>query len=101
MVAYILLILIIINLSTAIAIFFNRKIEETFFLSIFAKVLILFIFGIFNSLKIGFYFILFLNVILLGYNIFKIYKEPKIIKNNLLTMGSIFFVITYFYCGLV
>ena len=92
---YIYLLIILLNTSSALAIYFNKKIEETIFLSIALKIVILFLFGLIINLEIGFYVLLFLNIPLLIYNICSIRKNRKLFKNNLFTAGLFIFLFTY------
>lgn len=92
--SYVLLIAIVLNTSLSYSIYFNKKIEETIFLSILSKILILFLTGVFISLEVGFYLIIFLNIILFVYNIINILKNKNIIKTNILTVGLYLFLIS-------
>jgi hypothetical protein len=92
--AYIYILLILLNTSSAFAIYFNKKIEETLFLSIATKILILFLSGVLFNLAIGFYIIIILNIIMLIYNIYSIAKNNKLIKDNILTIGFYLLIIS-------
>lgn len=92
--SYILLIAIVLNTSLSYSIYFNKKIEETIFLSILGKILILFLTGVTISLEIGFYLIILLNIILFIYNILNLWKNKNIIKTNILTIGLWLFLIS-------
>ena len=96
MIAYILLFLLLLNSSTFYSIIFNKKIEQTIFLSIFSYIAILFVFGVFNVLNIGYYCILCLNVIALLFNVYKLVKNRDLF-NNILTPGLVFFILTYLF----
>ena len=96
MIAYILLFLLMINSSTFYSIIFNKKIEQTLFLTVFSYIVILFIFGIFNVLSVGYYLILCLNAIALIFNIYKLIKNRDLFK-NILTPGLLFFTLTYLF----
>jgi hypothetical protein len=85
------------NTASAYAIYFNKKIEETIFLAIISKILILFLAGIFFNLNVGFYSVLVLNLALLVYNIRSLIKNWKIVKNNLFTVGFWIFLLTYLF----
>jgi hypothetical protein len=87
---YVCLLLVLLNASSAIAIYYNKKIEETIFLAIAGMVLLLFLSGVVLSLEVGFYTILLLNVGLLLFNIKSIYKQKKLLKDNILTVGAYF-----------
>lgn len=92
---YILLILLIINSSIAFATFFKRKFEENLVLTIVSYITIIFLTGVFGNLNIGFYLILLLNLLLLGYNIYSIIKKKVNLQEQVFTFGFILFVITY------
>lgn len=96
MIAYILLFLIMLNLSTFYSIIFNNKIEQTLFLTVFSIISIMFIFGILNVLSIGYYFILCLNGLALIFNIIKLIKNRELFK-NILTPGLFLFILTYLF----
>lgn len=94
--AYIILLLLIINTSISITTFFKRKIEETFFLSIFSYTFIIYLMGvIFNSLNIGFYLIIFFNILLLIYNVFGFIKKKINFKQQFFTVGFFLFLISF------
>lgn len=97
MISYILLFLLLTNTSLFYCNIFNKKIEQTLFLSIFSYILILFIFGIFNNLNVGFYIILILNFLLLIYNIYIIIAHKKDIKKFISTTGFILFILSYIF----
>lgn len=92
---YILLILLLLNTSLFYSTVFNKKIEQTVFLSIFSYILILFIFGVLGSLNVGFILILIINGILFGLNIYSFVKNKINLNENVLTTGLILFVISY------
>lgn len=91
---YILLLLLLLNTSLFFVKLFNKKIEETLFLSIFSYILILFLFGILGSLHVGFISIITANIILFIYNIYTIVKK-KINLKELLTPGFIMFLFSF------
>ncbi|MGE5455573.1 MAG: hypothetical protein ACM3O4_00495 [Ignavibacteriales bacterium] len=84
---YVLLLLIVLNTAIAFAIHFDKRVEETIFLSIIVKIFILFLSGVFFNLLVGYYFILILGIPLLIFNIKSIYKNKTIIKEKVLTVG--------------
>lgn len=92
---YLLLILLIINPTIAYAIFFKRKFEENLILTIVSYITILFLTGALGNLNIGFYFIILLNIPVLGYNIYSLIKKKINLKEQIFTFGFILFVITY------
>lgn len=92
---YILLILLLLNTSLFYSILFNKKIEQTIFLSIFSYILILFIFGVLGSLNIGFIAILVINGLLFVFNIYSLVKKKINLNKKVLTTGLILFIISY------
>ena len=91
---YILLFLILTILSVALAMKFDKKIEECFILSIGFIILSLFIFGLFGVLQYGFYFILLITTLLLIYEGIN-YKKIIINRKNILTFGYLSLVLFY------
>ena len=82
---YLLLILLIINPTIAYAIFFKRKFEENLILTIVSYITILFLTGALGNLNIGFYFIILLNIPVLGYNIYSLIKKKINLKEQIFT----------------
>lgn len=93
--AYILLIFLLLNTSFFYSTIFNKKIEQTIFLSIFSYILILFTFGVLGSLSLGYMLIIIYNILLLGFNIYSFIKKKINLNKNVLTMGLILFIISY------
>ena len=92
---YILLIFLLLNTSLFYSTIFNKKIEQTIFLSIFSYIFILFVFGIFSILNVGFITILILNGILFIINVHSFIKRKIDLNKNVLTTGLILFIISY------
>ncbi len=96
---YILIILLLLNMSGALAFLFKKRLEETLFISISSIILILFAFGLFKALNIGYYFILGINILLLAYNLWQIIKDKKNAKNLILTPVVLLLLIScLFFC---
>lgn len=96
---YALIFVILLNVSLSMAIYFKKRIEETLFLSIVGIILILFLSGIIVNFNIGYYFILFLNIPLMFYNIKSICKNRSIIKENLLTPSLLLLALSLIFLG--
>jgi len=94
---YLYLLFFLLNPALAFAIKFDKKIEETIFLSIIGKILILFLTGIIFNFTIGFYLILFLNIPLLIYNVYNIIQRKEILRKNFLTSGLLIFIAAYIF----
>lgn len=73
----------------------DKPLSKTIVLSFFSTTLIIYIFGLFNHLKLGVYFIYFITFILFIYNLIYIIKEHKLsyVKKELTSPGFIIFVI--------
>lgn len=71
----------------------NKKIEKSIPIYMCLVILTLYVFGIFNFLKIGFYFVCFLSIIL---GIIGIKKQKTKIVDLVATPGFAFFSIVYF-----
>ncbi len=95
MMGYILLLLLLINMSSFISIMFNKKIELTFILSIVFQALFLYLFGIaFNNLLIGFHFLIGINIISFIIMMVKIIKNRQLLQ--LIIRPSLFIIIVVF-----
>lgn len=92
LIGYIGLYLIITFGSMFIASILKKKIEKTIAISIGINILLLFIFSIFDILKIGVIFVSIANIIL---GIIALIKEKKKIKDIVFTPGFGFFTIMY------
>lgn len=92
---YIIIVILILNMAAFLAILFNKKIEETIFLSISLKIIILFISGILFNLKVGFYLIIGISVLLFIFNIVSIIRKKNLLKSNILTIGLFIFIILF------
>lgn len=95
-------ILLIIIYTFAININYKSKfkIESSIFLSFVIIGLVLYIFGLFNFLNYGFYFILFIFGILLINTTYLIIKR-KIKYNEIFTLGSVIFMVVTFILFLI
>ncbi len=92
---YILFFLIMFNNSFFISNIFKKKIEETLAINVVFSIIIIFIFGMFNRLDLGYYFYLILTAgSLVGNVIFLIKEKTKNIK-YLLTPGLIISILLY------
>lgn len=91
---YILILILLLNFSFFISIFFKKNIEETFVLSISLIIILLFIFGVILNLLIGFYFLLLLNLGLFVYNVYFSIKKPNEMKKILITPGLLLLVLS-------
>lgn len=93
--AYIILIVLIINTTITYATLLKKKFEETLVLTIVSYIVLLFLIGALGSLNIGFYTIILINILLLIYNINSIIKKKVSLGGQILTFGFIVFLITY------
>lgn len=93
---YILLYLIIISGSIFIADKTNKKIEKCIAPNIAIIILTLYVFGIFELLKYGVWFIAIVNILLGIYTIIKNWKNRNELKTKILTSGLAFFSIVFF-----
>ncbi len=94
--ACILLLILITNTSFFYSIKLNKKIEQTIFLTIASYTTILFIFGLFNNIGIGFYSILIINLVLLIYNLNSL-RLNRSLKEYILTPGYGFFILAFIF----
>lgn len=90
---YVIILIILLNMSIAFSIYFDKRIEETLFLSILGIVLIIFLSGFVFNLLVGVYIIILLSSLLFIYNFICIYKKKKIIKENIFTPSFFFFIV--------
>ena len=93
---YILLYFIIISGSMFIADKSNKKIEKCIAPNIAIIILVLYVFGIFNILQFGVWFIAIISILLGIYTIIKNWKNRNEFKINILTSGFAFFTIIFF-----
>lgn len=92
---YILIYLSIILGSIIFSIRYNKKIEHCIIIDIFCKMVVLYIFGLLQQLKLGVYIVLYLPIIIGTILLLKNRKKENL-KNLILTPGLIFFSIIYF-----
>lgn len=90
----VLLLLLLLNTSLFFSKLFNNKIEQNLLISIFSFILILFVFGLFNCLHVGFMVIIILNIGVLIHNLFGIVHK-KFKSKNIVTFGFIIFLACY------
>lgn len=95
MLFFIYMFILIISGGFFLAIQFNKKIEQTIVINIMIIIGILYLFGLFDILKIGVYFVQALEIAVLLFSLIKIVKHKQIIKDNLLTPGFLVFILFY------
>ncbi len=93
---YILLLLIILNTSLFLSLIFKKNIGQTIFLGNFIYIVILYLSGIFSVMDFGFITIIFLNFLMLLFNIHKYIKKEISIRKNILSTGTLVFICSYF-----
>ena len=76
-------------LALALAVRFNKKIEETVSLSLMALVFVIYACGLAGILKIGIYVDLGLIVLSIGYLIFMLFKDRARVRASLFTWGCL------------
>lgn len=87
-------------LALALAVKFNKKIEETVSLSIMLLVFVIYAFGLAGILKIGVYADLGIIILSLGYLIFALVKDRTRVATSLLTWGCLalcFYIVFFAY----
>ena len=87
-------------LALALAVRFNKKIEETVSLSIIALVFVIYACGLAGILKIGIYADLGLIVFSAGYLIYVLFKDRARVKTSLFTWGCLalcFYIVFFAY----
>lgn len=92
---YIVLFLIMLNMTLFFSNVFNKKFEQTIIMGIVMCIFVLFCFGLFSLMNIGFILLLVINVLMFGYNLFLLWKKKIDFKNNVFTIGFILFVLSY------
>ena len=77
---------------------FNKSINKTIPLSLVCTMIIMYVLGLVNLLKIGVVFVIIFNIGLLVYTIIKNIKNKTIneLKEKIITNGSIFFTVIFF-----
>lgn len=93
---YILLYIIITSGSIFISIKTNKKIERCIAPNMLITILLLYIFGMFEGLKYGVWFVSIINIILGIYAIIKGLKDKEKLKENIFSPGFAFFTIVFF-----
>ncbi len=95
---YILIYMIILGFSMFFAELFKKKLEKTILLSLLTILILLYLFGMMNILKIGVFFVSLLGIGLLFYTILKTRKNKtgRTLKEKFLSPGNIFFTILFF-----
>ena len=93
---YILFLIIFLTISTSFSIYFKKKIEYNFILTIFLIIFIELIFGIlFNNLRLGTLVIIFVSIIASIYNIITLKNSYREYKQYIFTNGLLIFFISY------
>ena len=91
MVLFLVLIMFLI-IGCFIKIKLNIKIEESVFIAFFGSVLVFYVFGLFNILVVGFYFLILLFIFSLGYVIYNFIKS-RVNIHEVLTLPIIIYII--------
>lgn len=92
---YLILYLLVMLGSASLSCLFNKKISQTLPLYFIISFVWLYIFGIFNILKIGLLLYIIINVLADIYTVFKLSKNKKYLDENIFT--SAFFVYTFLF----
>ena len=93
---YVLLYAVIISGSIFISYKTNKKIEKCIAPNIAIIILVLYVFGMFELLKYGVWFISIVNILLGLYTIIKNWRNRNEVKTKILTSGFGFFTIIFF-----
>lgn len=92
---YILIYISIVLGSVGIAIKFNKRIEKCIAIDIFAKMILLYVFGLVKQLYLGAIVTLYIPI-LFGIIELVINRKNKQLRDNIITPGMFFFTIIYF-----
>ena len=90
----ILIFLVILAPSAAIAIYFDRKIEETIAVTCFIFIISVYLFGLAGVMLLGVYFCIAIAVLSGAYAIFKVIKDKTVLFKNILLPG----LLVLFFC---
>lgn len=98
---YLIIYLFLLNSAFFYSKFFEKRIEQTIFLSFLLKILILYLSGLVGTFKIGLYIIYIFNIIYFIKNIFEIFKNKIKMKEVFETSGIIIFTFLYAFCVII
>jgi hypothetical protein len=95
MIACLMVMLILINLSLFFTLLTKKKIDNMFIVSILSITVLLYLFGLFKGLKIGVYAVYTVSIYAFFMNLFWIFKKKRFKKELVLTNGLFAFIFVF------